>query len=80
MQRVSLYKLAEDLVYKAWMDGFMIGSPTELLVRRIHEGKSGWLKLPDRCKPGGLIKTLKTKERNAVKKLKPEHFNHRYPR
>ena len=72
----SLQGLAEDLVQKAWMDGYMVGSPTSVLIRHAVD-KGGWSNVPDRCKPGGLINSLSDKDREKVKELKAKHFNHR---
>ena len=73
---MSLQKLSETLVRTAFMDGYMIGSPTEFLVRRaVRDNK--WDSLPNRCKPGGLIKSLSDGDREKVKRLTAKHFNHR---
>jgi hypothetical protein len=75
----GLKGVAEKLVHDAYMDGFMIGSPTELLVRMCHQGKKAWASLPDRCKPGGLIKCQSPEKREKIKQLRAEHFNDRGP-
>ena len=72
MTNAGLYGLAEKLVWKAYMDGFMVGSPTEHLVKRLP-----YAKLPERCKPGRLIMSLPENEREAVKQMTAKHFNHR---
>jgi len=75
-KRGGLDGLAEELVEKAFMDGYMIGSPTETVIRHARE-RGDWASVPDRCKPGGLIKRLPKKDRERLKDLTAKHFNHR---
>lgn len=63
-----LQRLAEDLVMRGWMLASRYGFDSfRRYPRRDH--------LPS-SKPGEIIERLPTKEREEVKKLKPEHFNH----
>lgn len=71
-KRPWLKKIAEDLIAGAFMDGFCIGCPTSHIVQ--NRPYTEW---PERCKPGGLIKSKSEKERRSIKLLKSEHFNDR---
>lgn len=79
MAAIGLKGLAENLIWKAHMDGYMIGSPTVFLVQRCLRGEKAWATLPDRCKPGGLIKSLSPEKRKKTQQLRAEHFNDRGP-
>jgi len=68
-RRKTLTKLAEGLANSAIAEGF--GYTAD---RKRANPYHLW---PDRDKIGGMIKRLPPEDREAVKELKPKHFNQR---